>query len=238
MSAIEQYNLTSASGEYTRTLSLIPGPQDQAHALCVFLDAELYLGSMNALPVLTELMTSGAIPPMTCVFVSHVNAEARHADFLCNDRYTKFIAEDVVEWARARNKNIQASGNIICGLSLSGLAAAYLALKYPAVFSYALCQSASFWWLKDKELNWPQTNAKFWLSVGDKETAKGLSHAPSGLRQEISQIEGVENAVKLLSDLGGTVKHSMHPGVHSTTPWREELTPAFKWLVGRDSVDQ
>ncbi len=232
MTQPEPHTLTSASGEYTRTLSLVPGPQDHAHPLCVFLDAELYLGSMNALPVLTELMASGVIPAMTCVFVSHVNAEARHADFLCNDRYTRFIAEDVVSWARARNENIQAQGNLICGLSLSGLAAAYLALKYPDVFSYALCQSASFWWLKDKELNWPKTTAKFWLSVGDKETATGLTHAPSGLRQEISQIEGVANAVQLLQSLGGTVKHSVHPGVHSTTPWRAELAPAFTWLIG------
>ncbi|MCD6052227.1 MAG: esterase family protein [Verrucomicrobia bacterium] len=228
----EQHTITSTSGEYTRTLSLVAGPSNQTHPLCIFLDAELYLGSMNALPLLTELMASGAIPQMTCVFVSHVNAEARHADFLCNDRYTKFIAEDVVAWARVRDKNIQAQGNIICGLSLSGLAAAYLALKYPAVFSYALCQSASFWWLKDRQVDWPTTKAKFWLSVGDKETASGLTHAPSGLRQEISQIEGVANAVKLLRSLGGTVKHSMHPGVHSTTPWREELAPAFKWLIG------
>jgi enterochelin esterase family protein len=233
MTQPETHHITSTSGEYTRTLSLVPGPQNHAHPLCVFLDAELYLGSMNALPVLTELMASGAIPQMTCVFVSHVNAEARHADYLCNDRYTKFIAEDVVSWAHARNENIQAQGNIICGLSLSGLAAAYLAIKHPSTFSYALCQSASFWWLKDKEPNWPQTNAKFWLSVGDKETATGLTHAPSGLRQEISQIEGVENAVKLLRSLGGTVNHSVHPGVHSTTPWRAELAPALTWLIGK-----
>lgn len=233
MTQPEPHTLTSTSGEYTRPLSLIPGPQNQTHPLCVFLDAELYLGSMNALPVLTELMTSGAIPQMTCVFVSHVNAEARHADFLCNDRYTKFIAEEVVAWARARNENIQAQGNVICGLSLSALAGAHIALRYPAVFSYALCQSGSFWWLKDRETAWPPTNVKFWLSVGDQETAQGLSHAPSGLRQEISQIEGVENAVKLLRSLGGTVKHSIHPGVHSTTPWREELAPAFTWLIGK-----
>jgi len=232
MTQPEPHTLTSTSGEYTRTLSLILGPADKAHPLCVFLDAELYLGSMDALPVLTELMASGAIPQMTCVFVSHVDAAARHADYLCNDRYTKFIAEDVVRWARERNENIQAGGHLICGLSLSALAGAYVAVWYPAVFAYALCQSGSFWWLKDREIHWPRTNAKFWLSVGDQETAKGLSHAPSGLRQEITQIDGVANAVQLLTGLGAMVKHSLHPGVHSTTPWREELAPALKWLVG------
>jgi enterochelin esterase-like enzyme len=227
-----RHSITSATGEYTRDVWVLEGPSDRAHPLCVFLDAELYLGSMDALPVITELMASGAIPQMTYVFVSHVDAAARHADYLCNERYTKFIVEDVVRWARERNGHIQADGNLICGLSLSALAGAYVAVRYPEVFAYALCQSGSFWWLKDRELHWPRTNAKFWLSVGDQETAKGLSHAPSGLRQEITQIEGVANAVELLTSLGATVKHSMHPGVHSTTPWREELPPALKWLVG------
>jgi len=231
MTSPEQHSITSASGEFTRTLWLVPGPTDQAHPLCVFLDAEIYLGNMKALPVLEELMSSGAIPPMTCVFVSHVNMEARHANFTCHDGYTQFIAEDVVRWAKAQNAKIQESDHVICGVSLSGLASAYAVLKYPTVFSRALCQSGSFWWLKDKQVNWPRTNGKFWLSVGDKETAKDLTHAPSGLYQAITQIEGVENGVRLLESLGATVKYSLHPGVHSTTPWREELPSALTWLL-------
>jgi enterochelin esterase family protein len=231
MSPPEHQQLTSASGEYTRDVWLLPGPADRVHPLAVFLDAEIYLGNMKAPPVLTDLMASGAIPQMTCVFVSHVDMAARHADFLCNDRYTKFIAEDVVDWARAQNTQVQSDDNLICGVSLSGLASAYAVLKYPAVFSRALCQSGSFWWLKDRPPAWPRTTGKFWLSVGDRETAKDLTHAPSGLHQTITQIEGVENGVKLLEALGASVKYSLHPGVHSTTPWREELGTALTWLM-------
>ncbi|HEY1174049.1 MAG TPA: alpha/beta hydrolase-fold protein [Verrucomicrobiae bacterium] len=228
-----QHTITSASGEYTRTLWLVPGPSDETHPLCVILDAEIYLGNMKALPVLTELMSSGAIPQMTCVFVSHVNMEARHANFTCDDVYTKFIAEEVVAWAKARNAKIETGDHLICGVSLSGLASAYAVLKFPTVFSRALCQSGSFWWLQGKQLDWPRTNGKFWLSVGDKETAKGLTHAPSGLRQEITQIEGVQNGARLLESLGGTVTYSLHEGAHATGPWREELPKALGWLMGK-----
>ena len=51
---------------------------------------------MNCIPILTELQESGAIPPISCLFVSHMGREARHQDLTCNARYSRFIAEDVV----------------------------------------------------------------------------------------------------------------------------------------------
>lgn len=121
---------------------------------------------------------------------------------------------------------------MICGLSLSGLAGAYIAFQYPEVFPFSLCQSGSFWWLHDKDIPLPTTKARFWLSVGDQETAAGVTHPPSGLVQEISQIEGVENAVKRFEVLGGTTKYHLYEGGHAIAPWREELAPALKWLIG------
>lgn len=231
MSGPEKHTLTSVSGEFTRDVWVLDGPTDQAHPLCLFLDAELYLNNMQAAPILTGLMQSGALPPMTCVFVSHVNGAARHADYTWSESYTKFIGEDVVTWARARNAEIQAADNLICGLSLSALAGAYVALCYPQIFSYALCQSGSFWWLHGKEFTLPRTKSKFWLSVGDKETSTNVSHPPSGLYQEISQIAGVEAMVMRLQNLGATVKHHPYHGAHAIEPWREELGPALQWLV-------
>lgn len=235
MPELEQHSVTGASGEYTRDVWLLPCDSAHTHPLCIFLDAELYLKNVEAVPVLTDLMTSGAIPQMTIVFVSHVNGAARHVDYTWNEGYTKFIAEDVVRWAKMRDGKIQKGDHLVCGLSLSGLAAAYIALKHPAVFTYALCQSGSFWWLHGKEDQFalPRTKGKFWLSVGDKETQAGVSHAPSGMRQEISQIEGVERAVRMLESLGAEVKHSVHAGGHAAGPWREELPMALGWFMGR-----
>lgn len=229
---LEQHVITSSCGEYARDVWLLPGPDDEVHPLCVFLDAEHYLRDMESVPVLVELQQSGAIPRLTCLFVSHVSGEARHSDYTCNDRYSRFLAEDVLAWARARNGRVRQAGNVICGLSLSGLAGAYVALHYPGVFSYSLCQSGSFWWLEGKDLFLPRTRARFWLSVGDEETQTGVSHPPTGMLQRISQVDGVKSAARRLESLGGTVRYNTYSGGHAAAPWREELVPALVWLIG------
>jgi len=227
----EQHFIASTCGEYTRDVWFVGGPAERANKLAIFLDAEHYLRDMNSLPVVQELMNSGAIPPLTCVFVSHVSGAARHQDLTCNPRYCRFIAEDVVEWARRRHHQIAGGSNLICGVSLSGLAAAYTTVLYPSTFSYALCQSGSFWWFADHEIELAPTTAKFWLSVGSEETATDVAHPPSGLFQRISQIDGVLDAVRRLESLGGQVRYSAFAGSHAFDPWRQELAPALRWLI-------
>src|SRR5262245_32642087 len=99
----EQHIITSSCGEYTRDVWLVPGPSHLDHPLAVFLDGEHYLRDMDSLPVIGELVETGATPPLSCVFVSHVRGAARHEDFVCNGRYGRFIAQDLVGWARRTN---------------------------------------------------------------------------------------------------------------------------------------
>ena len=74
-------------------------------------------------------------------------------------------------------------------------------------------------------------NQRFWLSVGNKETDVNVSHPPSGLFQEINQIEGVRKAVALLQELGGKVRCNLFQGGHEVKPWKKELPNAIKWLL-------
>jgi enterochelin esterase family protein len=201
----------------------------------VFLDAEHYLRDLSCLEVIEPLLASGAIPPLTCVFVTHASGAARHEDYTCNHRYARFIAEDVLEWARQKNSRVDDSANVICGLSLSGLESALIAFQYPSVFGYALCQSGSFWWFADHEVALPSTTARFWLSVGSDETAANVSHPPTGLFQRVSQVDGVERAARRFQGLGATVKYNLHSGGHAAAPWREELAPALTWLLGESA---
>lgn len=230
--ALEQHTITSACGEYVRDVWLATGPTEQSHRLCVILDAELYLENLDCIPIMDSLMRNGDIPIMTCLFVSNLSMEARHKDYVCNSGYGKFIAEDAVQWAIARNGNVTSGDNLICGLSLSGLAAAHISLNYSSVFSYSLCQSGSFWWIEGTDTSWPRTNVKMWLSVGDQETETDVSHPPTGLFQQVSQIEGVEEAARRFESAGATVRYSLYSGDHGRASWRAELAPALKWLVG------
>ena len=160
---------------------------------------------------------------MSCVFVSFQDSASRHKDYTCNADYSRFIAEDVVAWARKHDERITSPDHLICGLSLSGLAAAYTVMQHPDAFSSALCQSGSFWWLADNAVSFPSTSARFWLSVGTEEIETGVRHAP---------IEGVEMAARSFESRGGTVRYNLYSGGHAFSSWREELAPALRWLVG------
>lgn len=233
----EHHVVKSACGEYVRDAWLIPGPADRPHGLCVFLDAEYYLNRGEFMKALRDLMRikTGGIPAATCVFVSNLNGEARHYDYTCNPRYARFIAEDVVGWARTMSK-VRDDDHSIFGVSLSGLASADIVLRYPEVFSRALCQSGSFWWLEGREPGYPHTHARLWMSVGDKELGSGITHPPSNLYQGVSQMEGVEKAVGLFKSLGATVRHSVYQGGHTPRNWAAEFPKALKWLFGEEAA--
>jgi iron(III)-enterobactin esterase len=212
---MEEHLLQSATGECARRAWALAGERP----LHVFLDAEFYLNRMDILP---------ALRGKRCVFVSHENAEERHYDLACNPRYAEFIAYDVLAWAGGT-----ANGNLICGLSLSGLAATHIALLYPDLFPYCLSQSGSFWW-NDEWLTSQVTapiKGKFWLSVGDKETDEGISHEPTGLRQDVSQVASVQRMAETLSKAGAEVRHRVFEGGHEMPPWEKELPEALAWLL-------
>lgn len=228
-----EHNLRSASGEYERQSWFFPGPSDRAHPLGILLDGEIYLEKMEVWPILQELEAQGRIPSMAWLLVSYETMEARSRDYMGDERFSRFMAEDAVNWATGQDPLIQRSGHFIGGLSLSGLASAYLACHYPAVFSRALCQSGSFWNWVDREVSLPPTTARFWLSVGSKETQTNVTHQPSGLVQRISQIEGVEWAARKLEALGGTVRCRHFGGGHTVSAWKEDFAPGLRWLFGR-----
>ncbi len=230
---LEQHQITSSCGEYSRDIWFLPGPPNLPHRLCVFLEGEYYLRDMECVPVIEELVVNEAIPPVTCLFVSHATGEARHRDYTCNEAYTRFVADDVVSWAKGRNERLTIGDSLICGLSLGGLASAYSALQYPSVFSCSLSQPGSFWWLEGRDITLPRTRAKFWLSVGDEETAIGISHSPTGLFQAISQVNGVKKAVTRLKALGAVVRYNEYSGGHAMALWRDEFPLALTWLIGR-----
>ena len=212
--------------EFSRTVWVHSNPY--AKNLAVFLDAEYYLKRMNVLPILEQL-------PLSAVFVSHIDGAHRHADFTCNPDYARFIAEEVVDWALRELPGVHQEGHLICGLSLSGLAAAHLSLTYPKLFPNALCQSGSFWWNDEwltSQLGSLEPSGKVWVSVGDKELEKGVSHPPSGLRQNESQLVSCTNFAETGEQVGMQVQFQVFSGGHDLSCWRAELPDALDWLLG------
>lgn len=223
---------------YTRQVWLLePPPGACPQQAAVFLDGEFYVNRMSTPETIGQMQARGELPAMPCVFVSHVDAAARHADLTCNADYAAFIAQEVMGWLRQRIPSLAEGGHLIAGPSLGGLAAAFIALTHPGVFSHCLSQSGSFWWenewLTARLPELPRSHSRFWISVGERETQAGISHPPTGMRQDIPQIDGCARFAKALATQGHEVRYSVHAGAHALEPWTDELPTALRWLLLR-----
>jgi enterochelin esterase-like enzyme len=232
---LEKHVVVDTAGEYSRTVWISAPPASATNRLYLFLDAELYLQRMDAPALLAKLPLDKSIPPGIWLFVSHLDQAARHDDYTCNSRYARFIAEDVVRWAQAKAPGLSDRGHLICGLSLSGLAALHLSCTRPVLFPRAIAQSPSAWWNKEWLLrqveNFSLERNRLWISVGDEERDCGVSHPPTGMRQEVTQVEAVERLVKKLAEQRSAVHYHLFPGGHQTECWKAELPAAMKWAT-------
>ncbi len=230
-SKLEDFTISDPAMGYTHPIHLLRGPADQPQRLCLFLDGELYLQKMKVLPVLNDLLDRQALPPVTFAFLDYLTMEAREQEYTCNDQFGRFMVKKVLPWLQQEIPGLQPGHHLIGGLSLSGLASAWLALQYSAHFRYCLSQSGSFWWgderfTKIASHHKPITN-RFWLSVGDQET-----EIENPL--EVSQVVGVKNAHRALEALGATVHYNEYHGGHDLKYWREELEQALSWLLANN----
>jgi enterochelin esterase-like enzyme len=232
----QEHLVSNASGSCSRKVWLMDAPGTvPAKRLGIFLDGEYYVHRMNAPAAIEALQKSGMIEPMTCLFVSHVDGAARHTDLTCNPEYAAYIAREVVGWIRARQPHLEKGGHLIAGPSLGGLAAAFTTLQHPHVFARCLSHSGSFWWKEEwltKHLHgMPHSQLRFWLSVGDKETATGVSHPPTGLLQNVTQVAACERFAKALAMQHHRVLYRVFEGGHEFGPWKDELPNALQWLL-------
>lgn len=236
---LEEIVLSAQSGQCTRTAWYLPGGE-KPRRIGVFLDGEYYIERMQAPALITRLQEQHDIEPMACLFISQKNAAARHHDYTCSESYLRFITDDVLPWITTRSSVETNNGHFIAGTSLSGLQAAFTAMKRPDIFSNVLSHSGSFWWNKE----WltahlserPSDDTRYWLSAGTKEQGAGMIHPPTNLRQEVNQIDAVERLVTRLKQRGNDVHYHLYEGGHDLESWKAELPDALRWLLGKKTA--
>lgn len=200
---------------------------EDATNLCLFLDAELYMDRVNAHGVFQVM----DLPNAACLFLSSEDTAARHKDYTCNLAFSTFVVTSVMNWGKSRFPALDEGGHTICGLSLSGLAAAHIGIQYPGVFSKVLSQSGSFWWNDEWFAdNVPETSSRYWLSVGDEELEAGVTHPPTGLAQNVCQFDSVKKAADALWNNGAKLHLHTYFGGHDAMYWNDELRGALEWL--------
>lgn len=231
----EVFTIQSTSKLFNRKVWYFPSAT-RAKRIAIFLDAEIYMDRMDMPAILAELESDGLIPPTACLFVSNLDAEARHHDYTCSDPYADYIARDLIPWACRKAGTGSLKDHFIGGVSLSGLQAAYTSLCFPENFTSVLSQSGSFWWEDGwltKHLRELHPNpGKYWLSVGTHEKGAGMIHAPTDLLQPIDQDIAIRDFSAAMKANGSKVRDHVYEGGHDPVHWQAELPEALRWLLG------
>jgi enterochelin esterase family protein len=108
-------------------------PQEEAKPchLVIFLDAELYRERVGAVSLIDELEAASAIANAFYVFVSMESVDARWRECPCFPPFADCINGELLPWLEERHPAIKAAQEcVLVGLSYTGLAAAYVGLRY------------------------------------------------------------------------------------------------------------
>jgi enterochelin esterase-like enzyme len=113
------------------------------------------------------------------------------------------------------------------------LAAGHAALLHPDAFAAVVCQSPSFWFAGERfaaaVIGSIGRLPPYWISVGDQETSQDIRHPPTGLWQQVSQINACQRAGAALRAQGCAVSCRVFTGGHDPDCWQEDLRLALPW---------
>lgn len=169
-------------GNERRVLVYTPpgfGPSGPRYPLVVMFDAEAALSNLGIPLALDELIATRQIPPSVVLLVGNKD---RWKDLSANAVFADFVALELVPWARrSYHTTSDPRRTVVAGISLGGLAAAFAALRHPAVYGNVLTQSGAYWWGPDEDVEGdvlpreyarhPTLPLRFWMEAGTFEKA-------------------------------------------------------------------
>lgn len=199
--------------------------------LMIVFDGSMYLGEMPLPEILDSLIASRRTPATVAILFDNGAPPGRLADLANSARFAAFVADELLPWVRDHYA-VTHSGDrtIIAGASAGGLAAAYIALKYPAMFGNVLSQSGAFWrgnegsngepyeWLTAQYVLSPRINVRFFLDVGSLETQGAIGGTAPSLLDANRHLRDV------LKGKGYALYYfEVSNGEHSSATWRLRL---------------
>ncbi len=153
-------------------------PQPARWTLMLF-DGKTYRDEYRFASVLDSLIASHALPPINVVFIDSLDHARRAKELPPNPFFADFMAHELLPAATTGLDAIRQK-TVVAGSSYGGLAASWVALRYPRLFANVLSLSGSYWWApKGEEAGWltrqyqqsPRYPLRFWLQAGRFETS-------------------------------------------------------------------
>lgn len=208
--------------------------------LIVAFDGAMYLGAMPLPEILDSLVYGKRIPPTVALLFDNGAPPERISDLANSAEFARFVAEEMIPWVREHYKVTRAADRtIVTGSSAGGLGAAYVALKYPALFGNVLSQSGAFWrpnegtvappyeWLTSEYESRPKAPIRFFIDVGRKETGGAMGGTAPSL------LDANRHLLAVLRKVGYSVDYFEVPdGMHSPDTWRKRLPAGIVALFG------
>lgn len=233
---VEEYKFESVGLKDKRRIRIYTpygySEKEKPYGFMVLTDGNDYISVLSATETLDKLITYEKIPPISAVFIDSVE-ETREEELMCSDSFCEVISKELIPWVR-QNYNISENPKdaIICGLSLGGLTAAYLAFNYPKIFGNVLSQSGSYWY---KSIGFSTTKQDCWM--GDK--FKNINKLPLRFYLDVGVLEHQEmiyaniNLRDILLDKGYHVDFQWFNSSHDYLSWGETFANGLISLIGK-----
>lgn len=138
-------------------------PAREQNLLLVF-DAHAYTRAVPTPRILRNLQADGLLARTAAIIVANPDGAARARELPPNPEFARFLAQELMPWAQSQGVAADPAHTVVAGSSYGGLAAAYVALKYPQWWGNVLSLSGSFWWgeaeRSDRGSERPQAHAE------------------------------------------------------------------------------
>lgn len=197
----------------------------------VVFDGQLYKDVLKLPGMLDYLIGNGHIPPVAALMIDNPD----RSELLCKPAFADYIANDVIHWLRATCPiTTDPLHTIVLGSSFGGLAAVFLAFKYPNIFETVFSQGGWFRWHPegDSEHHWltrqladaPKLPVRFLIQVGNLEIARMLDGGPS-------QLASNQYLRDALQAKGNFVSYQEYSGGHDASSLEFPLAQGLKEIL-------
>ena len=209
---------------------------DASQGLLVVFDAHAYVHTVPTPVILDNLIAEGRIPRTAALIVGVIDGNTRGKELPPNPAFARFLADELMPWAKAQGVSAPAARTVVAGSSYGGLASAWAAYSAPQWFGNVLSQSGSYWWApsqgdaETRESGWlirqyaerPRLPVTFYLESGMFEDRRG----PTGIGTSGRHMRDVLRAK------GYRVSYASSATGHDYLHWRGSLACGLIALIG------